>query len=520
VPQLKTGRDELAMLGEYRIICEKVLCKKRLIMKTFLAIAILVLFAPFASADENLNPSDAETTQTKNTAEDKMRQLCDIELALNRDYDSLEECEKRFSEHIVKSKEFMKFAIELCEHSYPRKDIDECYNNFYHSIASALDPHSNFIDKEEQKRFRILSQGSLIGVGIETTKPSYRGPLIIKRILPNSPAKKAGILPMDVITHIDEVPTSSLQYLIDAVKMILGEEGTAVKLRIARSSENEPLEFSIIREKVKVTMMEKEMLSAPGKLYGLIRVREFIAGSARDTKQAFEELSEKAGDQNLAGIIIDLQNNPGGILNEALSMLDLFMDKPSFALYKDNKGAALPIMSYFMRTVGDITKGLPILVIVNSGSASASEIFSGAMKHFGRAVIAGPEKTYGKGSIQRCNPIIMGIACITSAEYLIGTVDDWEPIQCNGVEPDVLFDYPSEVKHYKYPRECDTYGAIKSIGEMPNAPERKLFIVEHPQDYEETMKMLEVFKKYETTRQISEQKEWEEMQKKAKEQIK
>jgi len=370
----------------------------------------------------------------------------------------------------------------------------------YHGIASSIDPHSRYLNKKELLEFERQMTGRFAGVGmlIMKLRSSY---VVVTNVYKNTPAEMVGIQRGDFITHIDNVPTTSIDTVEKAVSVIRGDPGTKVRLRILRDGVEGNLEFVLTREDVAISFVEEELILHNNKTFGLIKLDSFGDGLANNLSSAFFSLKNRArnGGEQLSGIIVNLENNPGGRLDEAVSALDLFLDAKSFVLeYGNDNEARVPMElmgSALNKIPGDITDGIPILVVVNEGSASASEIFAGAMKLFGRALVAGTSKTFGKGSIQGVYPAPGGKIIITVYEYLVGTEDNWIPVQCVGVTPDVFFTYP-EIEKGETLRECELSGAIPSIHEMPNAPEFVPLKEKDPAAYNAGVEMLEALKSH------------------------
>ena len=377
--------------------------------------------------------------------------------------------------------ELVRVVMFFCENIYPRPSTAECIDRAKHGVGSAFDPHSAYLNKREFKELRDEMSGvGFGGVGMELSKPGKTSGVIVINVIEDTPAYESGILPGDVITAIKTpngfVSTISLKDTDAAVKLIRGDVGKPVTLKVLRKGVDRELEFTMVRATITVAEVKGELIRNGEEVYALIENKQFRSKNDIAMKREFGRLKEKAGG-NLSGLIISLENNPGGSLGAVVNGVDLFLDAPAILAMRGNEAITNYDMSVRNRrpTQGDITEGLPILVVVNGGSASASEIFAGAMKHFGRAVIAGTEKTFGKGIVQTIDPsgsfdvFDDGAAKYTSMEYLIGSDTDYVPVQCLGVTPDIVFSYPG-VKSPRRLTECELNGSVASKGPMANPP--------------------------------------------------
>lgn len=294
-----------------------------------------------------------------------------------------------------------------------------------HGMLAGLDPHSAYLNPESFKEMRIGTEGRFGGLGIEVTLENG----FVKVVAPidDTPAERAGIKSGDVITRIDGTTVKGLS-LNDAVRKMRGEPDTEITLTIVREGEPKPLEFVITRAVIRITSVKSQMIEPD---YGYIRISQFQAGTASSVRRKLSELKEQA-DGNLKGLILDLRNNPGGVLNGAVSVSDIFLSK---GVIVSTKGRLDDSQVKYTATPNDYLKTAPMVVLVNGGSASASEIVAGALQDHGRAIIMGT-KTFGKGSVQTILPINNGAALkITTARYY--TPND-RSIQATGIVPDVV----------------------------------------------------------------------------------
>ncbi len=291
-------------------------------------------------------------------------------------------------------------------------------------MLSGLDPHSAYLDEEQFKELRVGTTGEFGGLGIEVGMENG----FVKVISPidDTPAKKAGVEAGDLIVRLDEKPVKGMT-LGDAVKIMRGKPGTDLELTIIREGEEKPLKITITRAIIKTKSVKSRMLE-PG--YGYVRISSFQSPTGESMREAITGL-KKENKENLKGLVLDLRNNPGGVLNGAVSVSDAFL-KEGLIVYTEGRidNAAFK----FKATPDDMLKGAPIVVLVNAGSASASEIVAGALQDHKRAVIMG-EKTFGKGSVQTILPTNgAGAVKLTTARYYTPA---GRSIQAEGIVPDI-----------------------------------------------------------------------------------
>ncbi|MEY2696214.1 MAG: hypothetical protein RL333_352 [Pseudomonadota bacterium] len=304
----------------------------------------------------------------------------------------------------------------------PVKD-DKLLEDAIRGMLSGLDPHSAYLDKEQYEELKVGTTGQFGGLGIEVGMENG----FVKVIAPidETPAQKAGVKAGDLIIRLDDKPVKGLS-LNDAVKIMRGEPGSAIVLTIVREGAEQPIKLKLIRDVIKVKSVRSRMLE-PG--YGYVRLSSFQAKTGENMIEAIEEL-KKSG--KLKGLVLDLRNNPGGVLNAAVTVSDAFLDD-GLVVYTD--GRIEDSKMKFNATPGDLLEGAPIVVLINAGSASASEIVAGALQDHNRAVIMG-EKTFGKGSVQTILPTSNGAAVkLTTARYY---TPSGRSIQAEGISPDVL----------------------------------------------------------------------------------
>jgi carboxyl-terminal processing protease len=305
-------------------------------------------------------------------------------------------------------------------------------SNAIRGMVGELDPHSAFMDKDEFEDLKIATEGNYSGIGVEVT--AEEGVLTVIAPLDDSPAARAGIRPGDAILAIDGRLLRN-EPLDDAIKRIRGEPGTVVKLGIGREPLPQPLELSIERAVVSVHSVRFGMLE-PG--YGYLRISQFSETTGPDTLAAIHALENESGGK-LRGLVLDLRNNPGGVLDAAVEVSDAFLEDGTIV---SAEGRSAESRFRMEAMEGDLARGAPIVVLVNVGSASAAEIVAGALRDNGRAKLLG-QKTFGKGSVQTVLPLEDGQALkLTTSRYF---TPSGVSIHERGIEPDVPLPEPEVI---------------------------------------------------------------------------
>lgn len=292
-------------------------------------------------------------------------------------------------------------------------------------MLSGLDPHSSYLNKEEFKEMRIGTDGKFGGLGIEVSMENG----FVKVISPidDTPAQRAGMKPGDVIVRLDDTPVKGMT-LNEAVKIMRGKPGTDILLTVVREGEEGPLKITITRAIIRIKSVRSKILE-PG--YGYIRISQFQSSTGTNMRKVLSELKKENGGE-LKGLVLDLRNNPGGVLNASVSVADAFVKKGKIVY---TEGRVKDSLLTFNASPNDLLKNAPMVVLVNGGSASASEIVAGALQDHHRAIIMGT-KTFGKGSVQTIMPMNNGAALkITTARYF---TPSGRSIQAEGIEPDII----------------------------------------------------------------------------------
>ena len=292
-------------------------------------------------------------------------------------------------------------------------------------MLSGLDPHSAYLVPEEYQELKEGTTGQFGGLGIEVTMEN--GFIKVVSPIDDTPAQKAGIKTGDLIIKLDDIPVKGMS-LTEAVKKMRGEPGSKIVLTIVREGEEAPLKLTLTRAVIKVKSVKSRMLE---KGFGYIRISSFQSGTGDALKEALAALKKENGGKKLKGLVLDLRNNPGGVLNAAVEVSDAFL-KSGLIVYTEGRIENSEMR--FNASPDDLIDGAPIVVLINAGSASASEIVAGALQDQKRAVIMG-EKSFGKGSVQTILPISNGAAVkLTTARYY---TPSGRSIQAEGIEPDI-----------------------------------------------------------------------------------
>lgn len=320
-------------------------------------------------------------------------------------------------------------------------------------MLTGLDPHSAYLDADEFKELQEGTSGEFGGLGIEVTMEN--GFVKVVSPIDDTPAQRAGIKAGDLIVKLDEKPVKGMS-INDAVKLMRGEPGSPITLLIVREGEEAPLKITLKRDVIKVKSIKSKLLE---KNYGYVRISSFQSGTGQGLIDGINEL-KKENKGALKGLVLDLRNNPGGLLNAAVEVSDAFLQK-GLIVYTEGRIKNSEVR--FNAAAGDLIAGAPLVVLINSGSASASEIVAGALQDQKRAVIMG-EKSFGKGSVQTVLPTSSGGAVkLTTARYY---TPSGRSIQAEGIEPDVALDAVKlesiDTSKYEPITEADLSGHLKN----------------------------------------------------------
>ncbi len=376
-------------------------------------------------------------------------------------------------------KEVQRFtsAISQIKSFYVKPISDQkLFDNAIRGMLEGLDPHSDYLDQEEFSELTSNTRGKFSGLGIEVTMEHG----VIKVITPidDSPAAKAGIKPGDLIISLDNTPVKGLS-LRQAVNKMRGKQGTSITLTVIREGEKKPLKIDVTRNVVEIKSVKSELYSGG---LGYIRISNFQVPTADDVSKAINKLKEQAHGK-LHGIVLDLRNNPGGLLDSAIEVSDEFLDSNKLGANKSivsTKGRVAGANFNANATPGDITNGLPMVVLINQGSASAAEIVAGALQDHNRGILVG-SKSFGKGSVQTVLPLDQDTAVkLTTALYY---TPSGRSIQAKGIVPDVAivnFDMSKakdKTNSLEMISEADLQGHLAKLGKDKKIDPKKLKMI-------------------------------------------
>jgi carboxyl-terminal processing protease len=337
-----------------------------------------------------------------------------------------------------------------------KPDDSKLVESAINGMLAGLDPHSSYMDPKSFRDMQVQTRGEFGGLGIEVTMEDG----LVKVVAPidDTPAAKAGVMANDIITQLDDENVQGLT-LNQAVDKMRGPVNTKIKLTIMRKGSDKPIEVSIMRDVIRV----KSVRSHPeGDDVGYIRITQFNEQTTDGLKQAINDLNSQLGADKIKGYVVDLRNNPGGLLDQAISVSDTFLDKGEIV---STRGRNAEETQRFNARPGDMTKSKPVIVLINGGSASASEIVAGALQDHKRATLIGT-RSFGKGSVQTIIPLGAGNGALrlTTARYF---TPSGRSIQAKGIVPDieVLQDVPDDLKNRTDSKgEASLRGHLKAEG--------------------------------------------------------
>ncbi len=328
---------------------------------------------------------------------------------------------------------FERVRADYVEKPDDRKLVESAING----MLSGLDPHSSYMDPKSFRDMQVQTRGEFGGLGIEVTMEEG----LIKVVAPidDTPAAKAGVMANDIITKLDDEQVQGLT-LNQAVDKMRGPVNSKIKLTIARKGVDKPIVLTIVRDIIRVKSVRSH---AEGDDVGYIRITQFNEQTTDGLKQAINDLDSQLGADKVKGFVVDLRNNPGGLLDQAISVSDTFLDKGEIV---STRGRNPEETQRFNARPGDMIHGKPLIVLINGGSASASEIVAGALQDHKRATLIGT-RSFGKGSVQTIIPLGAGNGALrlTTARYY---TPSGRSIQAQGIKPDieVLQDVPASLK--------------------------------------------------------------------------
>jgi len=318
-------------------------------------------------------------------------------------------------------------ALESIRSAYVQEIDDQTLINYaIRGMLAGLDPHSAYLSPDDYDVLQQNTEGGFGGLGIEVGEED--GYIKVVTPIDDSPAARAGIMPGDLIVEINGRPVRDM-LVNDAVEQLRGEPGSTVSITLMRENEPEPIDLTLTREVIAASSVRHNMLE-PG--YAYLRISQFRVNTGEETLEALTEI--KADNGPLKGLILDLRNNPGGVLQASVEVADAFLTEGQI-VYTDGRFADSD--SNFYATPEDPSEGVPLVVLINTGSASAAEIVAGALQDQGRAVIMGT-RSFGKGSVQTVLPLNNERAIkLTTSLYF---TPEGRSIQAFGIEPDIMVD--------------------------------------------------------------------------------
>jgi carboxyl-terminal processing protease len=374
-------------------------------------------------------------------------------------------------------------VLEIVNEKYVDEvDTNELIEKAIQGMVHSLDPHSSLLLPEAYEDLRIDTKGNFTGIGIHITLRN--GFVTVISPIEGTPASKAGIQAQDRIIKVDDTPVEDLR---QAVNMMRGPKGTAVKVTVLRKDVPEPLEFDLIRDVIPVKSIKAQTLK-PG--YGYIWITNFTGNTTEDFLDALEELeSENAP---MKGLVLDLRNNGGGLLEESLQISDVFIDN---GIILSIKGRGEGNAKEFPAKPSSVKRDYPIVLLINGGSASASEIVAGALQDHKRALILGTT-SFGKGSVQTVEPLRDGYGLkLTIARYY---TPSGRSIQAKGIEPDIVVPFKPLDKDTNlngddgFLKESDLKNHLEGVSEKEQKPQEQKTPQNQMKSPESTVSPLEI----------------------------
>jgi len=347
---------------------------------------------------------------------------------------------------------FERVRADYVEKPDDQKLIETAING----MLAGLDPHSSYMDAKSFRDMQVQTRGEFGGLGIEVTMEDG----LIKVVSPidDTPASKAGVLANDLITKLDDDQVQGLT-LNQAVEKMRGPVNTKIRLTIMRKGSDKPVELTLTRDIIRVRAVRSKV---DGDDVGYIRMTQFNEQTTDGLKKAISDIKAKVADDKLKGYILDLRNNPGGLLDQAISVSDAFLDKGEIV---STRGRNAEETQRFNARAGDLTDHKPVIVLINGGSASASEIVAGALQDHKRVTVVGT-RSFGKGSVQTIIPLGSGNGALrlTTARYY---TPSGRSIQAKGITPDieVMQDVPDDLKN-----RADSKGEASLRGHLVGDP--------------------------------------------------
>lgn len=340
-----------------------------------------------------------------------------------------------------------------------RPDDAKLIESAINGMLTSLDPHSSFLDARNFRDMQVQTRGEFGGLGIEVTQED--GAIKVVAPIDDTPASKAGILANDVITHIDNEPIQGLT-LQQAVERMRGPVGSTITIRVNRPGAGAPRDIRITRDRIVIRAVRH---SIQGDDIGYIRVTQFNEQTTDNLRRAIDDIKAKVPNDKLRGYVVDLRNNPGGLLDQSISVSDAFLERGEIV---STRGRNAEETQRWNARSGDLTGGKPIIVLINGGSASASEIVAGALQDHRRATVLGT-RSFGKGSVQTIIPLgSQGALRLTTARYY---TPSGRSIQARGIDPDIVLEQP--VPEDLRARVSENRGEAGLRGHLPSGQQQE-----------------------------------------------
>ena len=345
---------------------------------------------------------------------------------------------------------FERIRADYVEEPDDTKLIESAVNG----MLSALDPHSSFLNAKDYQDMQVQTRGEFFGLGIEVTMENE----LIKVISPidDTPAAKAGVLAGDIIVQLDGEQVQGLTLRV-AVEKMRGPANSAIELTIVREGVDEPLKINVVRDVIRVQSVKHRVEND----IGYLRIASFSEQTTEGLEKAIDKIEAEIPEDKLRGFVLDLRGNPGGLLDQAVLVSDAFLERGEIV---STRGRHAEEVQRFSARAGDLVDGKPMIVLLNGGAASASEIVAGALQDHRRATVLGT-RSFGKGSVQTIIPIGRnGAIRLTTARYF---TPSGRSIQAKGIEPDIeiLPDVPDDVKNMAAMSEATLRGHLLGEGE-------------------------------------------------------
>ncbi|GAA0594318.1 S41 family peptidase [Craurococcus roseus] len=350
------------------------------------------------------------------------------------------------------------FERVRAEYVEPISDRD-AVENAINGMLTGLDPHSSYLNQRNYRDMQVQTRGEFGGLGIEVTQEG--GYIKVISPIDETPAFRAGVKPGDLITHLNGNSVQGLT-LQEAVEQMRGERGSTIRITLRREGADRPIELTLTRDVIRPQVVRFRM---EGNDVGYVRLTSFNEQTEAGLRRAVQSLRGQAGG-NLKGLVLDLRNNPGGLLDQAVQVADDFLEQGEIV---STRARRQEDAQRWNAKAGDIASGLPVVVLINGGSASASEIVAGALQDHRRAIVLGV-KSFGKGSVQTVMPIPgQGAIRLTTARYF---TPSGRSIQATGIEPDieVLAQREQATANIPREREADLRRALRNEGAVQQQP--------------------------------------------------